>query len=192
MVDVAGETSWNEESSRKKTNEKALKILGTTETKMRMMNKFGLTENELDAAVEQTEVALIEAQREESDQRLINQVKRSQPKCLSTLGYDPSYPRLMRQLGLTLHELEEAIEEGRICREEFLNDCEAALTDLQQSGVSVHPLISLSEKNAILESQKLQKLLGVAPRDVRLMRILGIDETELHSYLNAQAQQSMV
>jgi len=177
---------------KKAPNHKALQILGTTETKMRMMNKFGLTADELDAAVEETEVARIEAHRIEMDQRVMNQVKKNQPKCLSTLGYDPSYPRLMRQLGLTLQELEEAIEEGRICREEFINDCEAAITDLQQSGVSVHPMISLSEKNAILESQKLQKLLGVAPRDVRLMRILGIDEGELHSYLQAAQTQTPV
>ena len=169
----------------RKPSQKAYDLLGTTPSKISMMKKLGVSAEELEAAVAESEVASVEAYRREADARIMsNPALRGSPKCLNQLGYDPSHPRLMKQLGLTLEELEEAIAQGKVSREEFLNDCQKALMDMALSANPVN--ISSSEKSAIVESEKLQKILGVAPRDVRVMKILGIDEDQLREYLALQ------
>lgn len=156
-------------------NQKAMEILGTTPTKLILMKTLGISPVELDKVVEDMEVHSIEQERGKKDKTAIK-IARNNSKCFTTLGVDPSFYTLQKQLGVSGEELEKALLQVKEYQE--LAEERAYANKLEKS----EP-ISVAEKNAITKSAKLQKLLGIDPQHARLMRLLGATEEEIRETL---------
>ena len=159
----------------KKCSEKAMALLGTTPTQLTLMKTLGVSSVELEKAVEDVEVHSVDVQRKRNDKEVIKQGRKYSSKGLATLGVDPSFYTLQKQLGLTEEELILAIEQTKLLRE--------FPTELEEDEDQTEVPISATAKNAITKSQKLQKILGTNPQHVRLMRLLGATEQEIQESL---------
>ena len=162
-------------SDGQRMNSKAMEILGTTTTKLVLMKTLGISPVELDNAVEAVELQSIEHEREINDKQTVKVTTRN-AKCWSTLGVDPSFYVLQKQLGVSGEELERALEQVKENQELAEEEAYAKLLEESEK-------ITAAEKNVIIKSEKLQKLLGIDPQHARLMRILGASEEEIRETL---------
>lgn len=171
--------------AKKNNSNKALEILGTDPRSQTLMKTFGLNESELSKAKQETDEIIIEKTRIKNDQTAISSFtsKKQKDKILDTLGISYSKMRLEKQLGLTPGEVDEALMEGKQCREETeLEIMNSVQEPLEEENLSF-PLTT-SIKTSLDNSQKLQKVLGLDPKDVRLMYKLGLDEHTLKEAQN--------
>ena len=171
--------------AKKNNSNKALEILGTDPRSQTLMKTFGLNESELSKAKQETDEIIIEKTRIKNDQTAISNFtsKKQKDKILDTLGISYSKMRLEKQLGLTPGEVDEALMEGKQCREETeLEIMNSVQEPLEEENLSF-PLTT-SIKTSLDNSQKLQKVLGLDPKDVRLMYKLGLDEHTLKEAQN--------
>src|SRR3990167_7911731 len=171
--------------AKKNNSNKALEILGTDPRSQTLMKTFGLNESELSKAKQETDEIIIEKTRIKNDQTAISNFtsKKQKDKILDTLGISYSKMRLEKQLGLTPGEVDEALMEGKQCLEETeLEIMNSVQEPLEEENLSF-PLTT-SIKTSLDNSQKLQKVLGLDPKDVRLMYKLGLDEHTLKEAQN--------
>lgn len=171
--------------AKKKNSNKALEILGTDPRSQTLMKTLGLNESELSKAKQESDEIIIEKTRIKNDQTAISNFasKKQKDKILDTLGISYSKMRFEKQLGLTPGEVDEALMEGKQCREETeLEIMNSVQEPLEEEDLSF-PLTT-SIKTSLDNSQKLQKVLGLDPKDVRLMYKLGLDEHALKEAQN--------
>merc|ERR1712232_370714 len=156
--------------------QKALELLGTTESKITLMKTLGMSASEVESAIAEVELANTARCREKNDQAILNKVNsKKDSKCLDRLGINLSIPRLQKQFGISEEELELAFKEVEQCRIEkkYSEDDDEDLQTTPRGSICA------AEKIAIVDSAKLQKLFGVDSKIVRLMHILGASEEEL-------------
>merc|ERR1712137_516082 len=146
--------------------QKALELLGTTESKITLMKTLGMSASEVESAIAEVELANTARCREKNDQAILNKINsKKDSKCLDRLGINLSIPRLQKQFGI------KEVEQCRIEKKYSEDDDEDLQTTPRGS-------ICAAEKIAIVDSAKLQKLFGVDSKIVRLMHILGASEEE--------------
>merc|ERR1712137_1173412 len=144
--------------------QKALELLGTTESKITLMKTLGMSASEVESAIAEVELANTARCREKNDQAILNKINsKKDSKCLDRLGINLSIPRLQKQFGYSEDDDEDlqTTPRGSICA---------------------------AEKIAIVDSAKLQKLFGVDSKIVRLMHILGASEEELAGWIHSDGK----
>merc|ERR1712100_124201 len=87
--------------------QKALELLGTTESKITLMKTLGMSASEVESAIAEVELANTARCREKNDQAILNKINsKKDSKCLDRLGINLSIPRLQKQFGISEEELE--------------------------------------------------------------------------------------
>merc|ERR1712100_819517 len=152
--------------------QKALELLGTTESKITLMKTLGMSASEVESAIAEVELANTARCREKNDQAILNKINsKKDSKCLD-------------RLGISEEELELAFKEVEQCRIEkkYSEDDDEDLQTTPRGSICA------AEKIAIVDSAKLQKLFGVDSKIVRLMHILGASEEELAGWIHSDGK----
>merc|ERR1711862_491470 len=154
--------------------QKALELLGTTESKITLMKTLGMSASEVESAIAEVELANTARCREKNDQAILNKINsKKDSKCLDRLGINLSIPRLQKQFGISEEELELAFKEVEQCRIEkkYSEDDDEDLQTTPRGSICA------AEKIAIVDS-----------KIVRLMHILGASEEELAGWIHSDGK----